>query len=197
MRKPRLLMDVDGPIADFVGGVLSAAERIVREPIEREHIRQWDLLKIIQERFPDHRHLKVQVVDAIRSAGFCESLPPAPGAIEGMKNILSMGVDVYFVTSPWDSSPTWVYERTRWITKHFGTYLEKNIIHTHSKHVIDGDVMVDDKPMNIHNWLEHCDGAGLLWDMHHNQEAEADGLQRVFSWDELAAILEPRVKRAR
>jgi 5'(3')-deoxyribonucleotidase len=68
---------------------------------------------------------------------------------------------------------------------------EQDVIHTHAKHVVNGDLFVDDKPEHIVAWgAKGRKTSAFLWDTHRNQMAE--GLPRLSNWDELDELLESR-----
>ncbi len=111
-------------------------------------------------------------------------LEPFPGAIEGLARIIKEH-DVYFVTAQVERSRTWVFDRTAWLVKYFGEDQGNKIVSTHYKHLIDGDVLIDDKDYNVTPWKRRYPrGLAVLWDHPHNQESKTLG-KRMSDWDEL------------
>jgi 5'(3')-deoxyribonucleotidase len=112
------------------------------------------------------------------------NLDPFPNAIKGLKRIMEIA-DVYFVTAQVEKSPTWCYDRTNWLIKHFGEEQGNKIILTHHKEICSGDVLIDDKEYNIKAWKEeHPDGLAVLWDHPHNWGQDTVGI-RCKEWSDL------------
>lgn len=190
--RPIVLLDSDGPLSDFTSSYLEALEaetgmRHLAEEVDQWAIHECDFFKQAARRINvSHRDLKARVDRHVSVQGFCASLKVQPGAIEAV-NALKAIADVYVVTSPWDSSPTWMYERLHWIALNF-ELPRSRVIQTGTKHVIKGDVFLDDKPSHVTEWgLAWPKGASLLFDMSHNRSAPAD-LKRA-DWAEVIATV--------
>ena len=114
------------------------------------------------------------------------NLEPFPNSIFGLKRIIDLPyTDVYFVTAQVERSPTWVYDRTNWLIKHFGEKQGNKIIATHHKHMCRGDVLIDDKEYNIAPWKKkYPNGLAVLWDHPHNQGQPTAGV-RCGNWSML------------
>ena len=119
------------------------------------------------------------------------NLKPFPGAIEGVECITDdPDNDVYFVTAQVDKSPTWVFDRTRWLIKYFGEEQGKKVVFTHHKHLCHGDVLVDDKEYNVKAWLkEWPQKIGVLWTHPQNWGQDTVGV-RLSSWGSLLKTME-------
>jgi 5'(3')-deoxyribonucleotidase len=172
--KPILLLDCDGPLSNFTKGYLQAlfvetGARHTEAEVDRWSIADCDFFKQAARKLNvEHAVLKARVDRYVSMKGFCEDLEVQPGAREAVHR-LSKIADIYVVTSPWDSSPTWMYERLHWIVKHF-KIPRAHVIQSGTKHLVKGDVFVDDKPAHVERWQEAWPkGKGLLFDMHHNR----------------------------
>lgn len=111
-----------------------------------------------------------------------------PGAIKGLDRIIEIA-DVYFVTAQVEMSPTWSYDRTNWLIKHFGVEQGEKIVLTHHKHLVGGDALIDDKEYNIKAWKKaHPNGLAILWDHPHNHGQDTVGI-RCGDWDALYDML--------
>jgi len=203
MRPISLVMDADGVFVDFVGGVLDALEEMSGERMAPEELPDWQIFDRIEARFPGQ---KKALRDRVVVPGFCESLRPTPGAEEALSRLRAMEekgkIELLIATSPWDTSPTWMYERTKWFEKR-GLHRHQ-IIHTAVKHPIRADVFVDDKPEHIAAWQKANGGGAYLWDTPHNQEGSTqvrDSKDRTLdlsydvrhprlrSWDDFFSLL--------
>ncbi len=188
--KPVVLLDCDGPLADFGQAYLDAlwvetgASHSPRE-VDRWDMHNCEFFVELSQRF---EHLRRRVDAHVIKPGFCDGIDVAHGAKAAVAKLVEVA-DVYVVTSPWDSSPTWMHERTRWVAKHFPEIGRRRVIHAAQKHLIRGDIFVDDKPSHIEEWTRHWpNGAAVLFDMHHNR-TEGAGLQRG-GWPEVLAALD-------
>jgi 5'(3')-deoxyribonucleotidase len=172
--KPIILLDVDGPLADFAGAYLREFADITGrvhsvQDVTEYHMHDNAFFGAACAAMGLQRgELTRRIVDRVISPGWCAALEPHPGAQAAVSRLQELG-DVYVVTSPWDSSPTWQHERLHWCEKHF-EISRGNVIHAGKKHLIRGDVFVDDKASHVEEWhREWPDGLGVLFDMHHNK----------------------------
>ncbi len=179
---PRLLMDVDGPIANFQKLYLdSLLEATGIKKTEKEWD-EWDTMKCLG-----------LTVEQDKAAYAIVSLPHRafnmsvhPGAQKGVLKISTI-TDLYFVTSPLDTSPTWQYDRNQWLRHLFGE-LGRKVAHTADKHICSGEYLVDDKPSNLEKWsAEYPNSTPILWDMPHNESTTE--FTRVSSYDELYKLI--------
>lgn len=180
----RILLDVDGPIADFVGGVLDELKRLTGRDCKHHVVTQYNIKKALG--ITDY--IWKQIIEHIKSSGFARNLKAHAGAVDAVK-ALAKDHDVYFVTAPWQSSPTWVYDRTEWLVDRFGRTQGRKIVPTEHKHLIDGDFLIDDKPEQVAEWSNaHPGRVGVLWSMPHNHGA--GWRLRTNDWDELRRIID-------
>ncbi len=180
MTKPIVLLDCDGPMADFTTAYLDALHA---ETGLRHHAGEVDQWAIHQCAFftraaAEHQGLKKRVDARVCLPAFCFNIAVQPHAQDAVKALQEVA-DVYVVTSPWDSSPTWQHERMHWVEKHFAIPRAR-IIQTAAKHLVRGDVFVDDKPSHVESWAKAWPhSVAVLFDMHHNQEERVLGATRA------------------
>lgn len=173
-RKRRALIDVDGVCCDFIGGALATIERVTGRPPPADVLEDWDMFRSYEG------EEKKAIYAAFEEKDWCYSLEVLPGAYDGIRRLQLMGVDVYFVTAPWNSRH-WAYERTAWLQMHFGVN-RNQVIHTNAKHVCVGDVFVDDKYEHILDWKEHHPaGVPILWSAPYNVRQNYE--IRTNSWE--------------
>ena len=191
--KKTALLDVDGPLADFTGGVYALVRQISGVDLQDTDFPSgWNFLDelevTIRKKGGALPYLtKAQVIAGIGEKGFCEKLTPVPGARMAVERLRSR-YDVVFVTSPWHSLPNWMYERTRWLVEHMGAR-PRDILHCSRKELVRGTFLLDDSPEHVRKWAE-VQGETLpsvtpawLWHTYFNKE-ETD-LRRLKSWDEV------------
>jgi len=181
MKRPRVLLDADGVLADFLGQSLDVLAEISGQKWHIDQFKTWDIFETVPSRYE-----KV-FFETINQLGWCRSLPVYPEAVAGVTRLREIA-EIYIVTSPMNHIPTWMFERERWVEEHFGIH-HKKVVHTSAKYLCTADVLIDDRPANIQAWeREHPEGLGLLWDQPYNRGEEV-GL-RVQSWAQVHAVVE-------
>lgn len=181
--RPRILLDVDGVLADFVTAFLA----VVRFQLGRDHVpedvTQFNLassLGLSKLEFD-------QCAEIVSASGFCRTLSVYPGATDGVAALHRIA-DVYIVTSPWNSNRTWTYDREQWLAEHFGIP-HSRVVHTSAKHLVRGDVLVDDKTETLHTWqAEHPTGRAIQWTTPHNRADAWEGWA-TSSWVDLCRMV--------
>lgn len=185
--RARVLLDCDGPLADFHTPCLAIINRLAGTNFTLDDLREWDLFKALGV----SGKIKSQTYDEMKLPGWCRDLKPYPGAIEGVKLLREIS-DVYVCTSPMDG-PTWTSERDEWLEHYFG-FTTKQIIHCSAKYVCAGDFLVDDKISNLQKWqLHHPHGIAVQWVMPQYVNHVYDG-RRTSSWTELADIVQQAMR---
>lgn len=183
VQKPRFLVDVDDVLASLKPVLLEHLDVSLGVKINLEELEVWDLLAELD---PEHRR---HVENEMAQPGFCWSLSPIPGAQEAIREIRDHA-EIVVVTSP-HHSPTWAYERVRWLGHHFEIPMS-TIVLTPAKHVVKGDFLLDDNPHNIEAWqAAHPDGEGLLWATPNTDRLSQYDRFRIQTWDQVI----DRVKR--
>jgi 5'(3')-deoxyribonucleotidase len=181
--KKRILLDCDGVLSDFVNPTLDLIHAHTGDRHHPHEITQWDVFAATGKK--DHEHILNR---AVESSGFCRSFPLYPGSKEAVAELRKLG-DVYIVTSPFDA-PNWVYERSAWLAEHFG-FTRKEVVHTAAKHVVSGDVLIDDSERNLKEWYDHNpNGRAVLVDAPWNRHTDLPGVHRVVGWDDLLRDVE-------
>jgi 5'(3')-deoxyribonucleotidase len=173
--RKRILLDVDDVLGDFTTPFLQILSHHTKRAWTIDDFSSWDLFTAIPAEFRE------TVLGELEKPGWCRSIKPTEGSVEAVRELQSF-CDVYVVTSPYHTE-TWVYERTLWLREHFQIDFPHTVF-TAAKYVVVGDVLVDDKPLNIEKWLEHHPhGTGMLWDYPHTR-SESVGI-RVANWQEV------------
>ena len=142
MRTPLILLDQDGPLADFDAALDEVLADLGHDPT-RLVATEWDYTNDVTRHFgPD----AARALDVARlSPGFFRRLPVTPGAQEAVERLLTAGCAVAVCTAPSLANPTCASDKLWWIERHFPALAERVII-TVDKTWVHGDVLVDDKP---------------------------------------------------
>lgn len=166
----RLLLDVDGVLADFIQLFLDALLESCGIKKKREDVTDWN----IHTALGLDRKQTEATYSLLRMPGRAYSMRVYPGVVEAVQKLTTIA-DVYFVTSSF-GSPTWDYDRTQWLAQHFGAEQGKKVAYTMSgfpKYICSGDVFVDDKPANVNSWGKHNpNGVPVLWSQPYNSKED-------------------------
>lgn len=193
--RPIVLLDCDGPLADFTTHYLVALARVTNgkalhtaEEVDRWAIHDCQFFHDAAVRFGVEREVLKRKVDAeVTAPGFCAHIPVQKGSQNAVAELRSLA-QVYVVTSPWNSGATWMHERERWLLQHFDIG-HKSVFHCSSKFLVRGDVFVDDKADHVATWAKAWpDSRAFLFDMHHNKRDDVGHSGRPSArggWDEV------------
>ena len=184
-RRPRVLLDCDGVLADFIGGVLRVGHQISGVRRSKSSITEWDFIRNVVRTDREYVELHHRII----GSGFCASLRPISGAVDAVR-LLQQFADVYVVTAPHLDSSTWVNERLQWLALHFGVP-PSNVILASTKSLIDGDVFVDDHEGHVTAWqAERPAKKAILFAAPFNKDSE---LPRARSWAQLVQTIHKEV----
>lgn len=180
----RILCDVDGVFADFLGHTISLLGGI--SPPE-ESFTSWNLLDHLSEQDTEFCNI------AWRQPGWCLGIPLLPGAQVAHQELARLG-KVLWVTAPLRNSRHWHFERVSWLVSYFGVD-EDDVVFTHDKSHVWGDVIIDDRLENVEGWAKaHPAGLPILWDRPYNRSRTPEGIYRVKTWEEVLLLVRAKAK---
>lgn len=158
-----LLVDMDGVLADFVGGVVArmplyGLDHDTADPDTYGYLR---------------RDFSAATINAIiRRPGFFRELKSLPGGVETVKQIEQQTLyDVFFVSTPLPNSPHNWGEKRDWIATHFGREWVGRLILAEDKTLVRGDILIDDRP-DVNRGKYTPEWTHWLYDQPYNQHAE-------------------------
>ncbi len=175
-----VLVDQDGPLADFEGAFFAIWERLYPGgfTIPREERTTF----YIRDQFPETLRPLTDAV--IHAPGFYRNLPPMPGALAAMQSMLEMGLDVRICTAPLPRYRNCVLEKYEWVDEHLGREFVSRMIVTPDKTVVRGAFLIDDKP-RVTGALEPA-WEHLLFDLPYNRHATD---RRRVTWENWREVL--------
>jgi 5'-nucleotidase len=138
----RVLIDMDGVIADFERGFL---ERWKHKHPDKPYVplEQRNTFFILQQYPPEFRDL---IREVFRTPGFFRDLPAIPGGAEALVDMAANGIEVFICTTPFRDYRNCVLEKYEWVDRHLGGKWVERIILTPDKTIVDADYLIDDKP---------------------------------------------------
>lgn len=213
VRNPVILLDVDGVLADFVSGFLSVANKLVGTHYKPEDVKEYSMTNL-----PGLKAKSYEIWSQCQQEGFALKLPVFKGAVEAVQMLQRLG-EVFVVTAPcwsprvedlqdlpdgvlsdveylregiYDQGRTWSFDRARWLSKHFGIEPDQ-VISTHAKHVIEGNVLIDDSPEKILSWAtRHPRRLGILFTQPYNENSLSTmprNVVRTSNWDTIENLI--------
>lgn len=183
MEMKRVLLDVDGVLADFVAGYLDLVAEVTGKRFTHQQVTEFNIGTALGFTAEQSAAIAAGVV-----TGFASNLAPLPGAIDAVKRLREIA-EVYIVTSPWNKCDTWMSERERWLRTHFD-FPHSHVLHGSAKHLVRGDVLVDDKTETIVKWQAANPGStAILWECPWNKHDAWAGVL-TNDWDRLIRLVE-------
>ncbi|XP_030150510.1 5'(3')-deoxyribonucleotidase, mitochondrial isoform X2 [Lynx canadensis] len=201
-RSLRVLVDMDGVLADFEGGFLRKFRaRFPDQPyIALEDRRGFWLSEQYGRLQPG---LSEKAISIWESENFFLDLEPLPGAVEAVKQMANLeNTDVFICTSPIKMYKYCPYEKYAWVEKHFGPDFLDQIVLATDKTVVSADLLIDDRPDITGKWpaagaeptpsWEH-----ILFTACHNRHLQLQPpSRRLHSWaDDWKAVLDSKRPR--
>uniref|UniRef100_A0A0K8S112 5'(3')-deoxyribonucleotidase, cytosolic type n=1 Tax=Crotalus horridus TaxID=35024 RepID=A0A0K8S112_CROHD len=189
----RVLVDMDGVLSDFEGGLLrdfvaSYPEEPHVELAQRKGFLALDQYRRLRE------DLGEKIASVYESPGFFLSLQPIPGAIEAMHEMNEMpNTDVFICTSPIRKYEYCISEKYRWVAQHLGPNFVGRLILTRDKTVVSADLLIDDKD-TIKGVEPNPSWEHILFSCCHNKHLKLQPpRRRLESWtDDWKGILESK-----
>ncbi|XP_005339534.3 5'(3')-deoxyribonucleotidase, mitochondrial isoform X3 [Ictidomys tridecemlineatus] len=192
-RALRVLVDMDGVLADFEGGFLKKFRaRFPDLPFIALEDRRgfW-----VSEQYGLLRPgLSEKAISIWETKNFFFELEPLPGAVQAVKQMASLqNTDVFICTSPIKMFKYCPYEKYAWVEKHFGPDFLEQIVLTRDKTVVSADILIDDRP-DITGAEPHPTWEHVLFTSCHNQHLQLQPPhRRLLSWaDDWKAILDSK-----
>lgn len=170
-----LFVDMDEVLADTYGAHI---ERYNRDYQETLCISEC-LGSEVWEKVPADRQWSVR--QHACSYGFFRALEPIEDSREILKEL--SGKYEVFIASAAMQFPNSLIEKSDWLDKHFPFITWKNRILCGNKHILRGDILIDDRSYN----LDHFMGRSILFTSPHN--INTPGYERADNWMELARML--------
>jgi 5'-nucleotidase len=134
----RILVDLDSTVADLLNPWLALYNAEHGDDLTIDRLTSFDTHTIARA--------GTAIYDVLKRDGLFRSLPPLPGALEGVEALRAAGNEVFVVTAA--EFPTNCSEKIAWLGEHLPFIDKRHRIIAHEKHLLSGDVLIDDGPHN-------------------------------------------------
>lgn len=175
----RILVDMDGVLADFERGFLDDWRARFPErayiPLEERNV------FYVQEQYGEAFRADTWAI--MTTPGFFRRLSPIPGGAGALNAMRSEGIDVWLCTSPLSGMPTCATEKFEWVAEHLGEWWTERIIIARDKTLVRGDILIDDRPEMT--GVEQPTWEHVLYDQPYNRAATD---KRRITWDDWRAL---------
>ncbi|KAM8992257.1 5'(3')-deoxyribonucleotidase, cytosolic type [Ara ararauna] len=192
----RVLVDMDGVVADFEGAVLRGfSGRFPAEP--RVELAARSGFSVREQYRGLRQDLAAKVASVYESPGFFLGLDPIPGALEALQEMIRMqDTEVFICTSPLRNYEHCILEKYKWVEKHLGPEFVERIILTRDKTIVSADLLFDDKD-TITGAEPNPSWEHILFTCCHNRHIQLQApRRRLLSWaDDWKGILESKRRR--
>lgn len=173
--RPRILIDMDDCINNFLPYLIRVYNKRTGDHVKPSDIKDWDISKYMDR----------LALDIFHEEGFFEDVPEKKKSISTLKKLIeSAKYDVYIITAC--QSPRELQEKIEWFNRCLPSFNKNRIIMCKEKHIIRGDVLIDDNTSN----LEKCKPfmKTIVFDMPHNKDYKADA--RIKKLEDAVALIE-------
>lgn len=151
-----------------MAGWLPYLNKISGRDLAEKDVHMWGLEHVYNLPFS-------KVRKPLHKPGFWEMLPPYPGAVEFVKKLTEVGYDVYIATAPFPSENC-MWEKKKWVDRVLYWLPPTRTIFIHDKHILEGDMLIDDKPENLVSFT----GTRVLFDRPWNRNLRTGILEKWF-----------------
>ena len=122
-----------------------------------------------------------EVRDHAYQKGFFKDIPVIGNAVEVIKELETK--HEVFIASAAMQFPNSLQEKSEWLDQHLPFITWKNRILCGHKHILKGDVLIDDRSYN----LQHFEGRGIQFTSPHN--VHTTDFERADDWNTIASLL--------
>jgi 5'-nucleotidase len=176
----RILVDMDGVLADFESAFLTDWQR--QHPEKAFVPLDARTTFYLNEQYP--QELREFVFSIYCAPKFFRQLAPIPGGAQALTEMQRLGYEVFICTSPLEIYENCVLEKFQWVDEHLGHSWIRQLVLTSDKTLVRADILIDDKPVisgvETPNW-EH-----ILYDQPYNR---SDTTKRRLTWQNWKSVL--------
>ena len=169
-----IYLDMDEVLADTYGAHIDIYNREFGESLTVEACMGREVWQCV----PEERQQSVR--NHARNEGFFIELEPIANSIRVVKE-LNKKYEVYIASAAMQF-PNSLREKSDWLDQHFPFIPWQHRILLGHKHVLQGDILIDDRSYN----LQRFQGRPILYTSPHN--IHENHFERVQDWEEIARL---------
>ena len=185
MKERVILLDMDDVLCDLTGPWIELLNKRHGTTITREDLVVWHIGRALPLKFPSLTSSDIYA--PLDEPGFFRKLPMMSGAKTALEDMKTLGWRAVIVTSlpvikhhPGQV----VQEKSEWIEEHLdGLVALRDIVITHQKYLVKGDVLVDDAAHNLTSYP----GPTIAFDRPWNRKIQTTS--RIHHWNEGINVL--------
>lgn len=146
-------IDMDGITHDFLQTFLDKYNERAKESVVKSDITVWNL----EHCLPDKEAIK-RTFSALNSERFWSDIPLLAPNIPQILESWNDEYDVYLLSSPWNGASC----KGKWdLVEEYFPFLNGKLALIKAKHLVKGDLLIDDKPLNLKKYHQHNSEAKL------------------------------------
>jgi 5'-nucleotidase len=138
-------IDMDSVIVDLMSEWYRRYNLDYDDDLCLQRVLDWDATTYVK------KECGYKIYNYLNEKGFFKDLLPLPNSVEVLERI-SKRYELIIVTSP--PSITAYEEKEYWLNKFLPFISRESIIFTHRKELIDGDLLFDDSPIHLENYMK-------------------------------------------
>lgn len=175
-----VLCDLDGIVVDLLTPWLAAYNAEYGDNLTVARLTDWDVHNCVKPECGTDIYRWIDRGDVYRD------LKPLPGAIDGIKTIEALGHEVVIVSAG-SVNPATAGHKLEWCQRYLG-FSRKKVIIAHQKHLVKGDVFIDDSPHKIADYAAAWPETPILTIRypHNVRMAELAQVRMFDSWNNTA-----------
>lgn len=179
----RILVDMDGVLADFEGSFLQKWR--AAHPDEFYMPLHERKSMYVTEEYP--KRLRKKIWSIFTMPRFFLDLEPIPGGRQALETMRDHGHEVFICTAPLIDYENCVLEKHHWVATHLGRDWVQRVILTTDKTLVKGDILIDDKPHIT--GVEHPPlWEHVLYDQPYNRHVTD---KRRLTWEDWHRVIAP------
>lgn len=185
-KQKRILVDMDNVLADFDARMIELWHGLWPHDNIAKHV-----IGRTQLEFPTDRNIEnmsTKFKQIFYGKDFFKGMKPvdAPHYLLALEHMLGSDIDVRILTSAGRKASHAFSEKAHWVAQHLGKEWVERLIISPDKHMVDGDILIDDiaEPRGSdqpHSW-EH-----VVFDQSYNQHVTG---KRRLNWRNYQEVLE-------
>ena len=174
--KLTILCDIDGVVNDLVEKVIAAYNKKYNDNINVNDITEYNVQQFLK---PECKNVWMEFcTDELLS-----TLEPTQDSLEVITELMGKH-DFYFLSRTF---PAHVKAKDQWLREKFPLYTDKMLITCANKHLVHGDILIDDYLDNLNENVK----LNLIFDKPWNQaKIKSPNIKRVYSWNDIKAIID-------